>query len=181
MASLPTNAQLIKDLSLQRHPEGGYFAETLRTSEVVSSPFADSHERSLTTAIYYLLTPDSPKGVIHRNKSLTVHVLHHGRSLYTLIKPGPPGAAPTIRKVVMGDNAQAGEVRQLVVGGDEWKMSEIPDIDLRSGKDVGCLITEVVVPGFYWEDHEYLTQRGLEALFASEPENIALYASRVKN
>lgn len=28
-----------------------------------------------------------------------------------------------------------------------------------------CLITEVVVPGFDWEDHQYLTLEGLQEIF----------------
>ena len=59
----------------------------------------------------------------------------------------------------MGSNTSAGEVRQLLVH-DAWKMSEIPPEDLEAVKkgevsadEVGCLITEVVVPGFVWEDH----------------------------
>lgn len=140
--------------------------------------------------------------MIHRNKSLvspasifsnddqadisrkTVHVLHHGRALYTLIKPGNgPNEPPSVRKVMMGANAAAGEVRQLVVGGDEWKASEIPAEDLQSDRneqDVSCLITEVVVPGFYWADHEYLTKEGLEKLFATAPDQIPKYMPRIK-
>jgi predicted cupin superfamily sugar epimerase len=28
-----------------------------------------------------------------------------------------------------------------------------------------CLITEVVVPGFAWQDHQYLTLEGLQEIF----------------
>lgn len=72
----------------------------------------------------------------------------------------------------MGTNIAAGEVRQLLVG-NSWKMSEIPKEDLalvEAGKvtkdEVGCLITEVVVPGFVWEDHAFLTKDELDKLFA---------------
>lgn len=71
----------------------------------------------------------------------------------------------------MGSNTAAGEVRQLLVH-DAWKMSAIPAEDLEAVKagrvsadDVGCLITEVVVPGFVWEDHAFLTKTELEKLF----------------
>ncbi|KZV93379.1 hypothetical protein EXIGLDRAFT_50131 [Exidia glandulosa HHB12029] len=177
------NSLLVEQLHLLKHPEGGYYAETLRDEHNVPSPYAGDDARNLTTAIYYLLTPDNPIGVIHRNKSLTVHVHHQGRALYTLIRPGKaPGDAPRVRQVVVGPNAAAGEVRQLVVGGDEWKASEIPAEDLKSGDDerVGCLITEVVVPGFDWRDHEYLTKDGLRELFAAAPEELSKYEGRVK-
>lgn len=35
------NSQLIKDLKLQKHPEGGYFAETGRWNEIVPTPFVN--------------------------------------------------------------------------------------------------------------------------------------------
>lgn len=87
-----------------------------------------------------------------------------------------------MRRVTVGPDAAAGEVRQLVVGGDEWKASEIPDEDLQGGdkERVGCLITEVVVPGFHWQDHEYLTKQGLQELFAGAPEEQAKYETRIK-
>ena len=34
------------------------------------------------------------------------------------------------------------------------------------------MITEVVVPGFDWDDHKYLTREGLERLFGGDEEKI---------
>jgi predicted cupin superfamily sugar epimerase len=101
-----------------------------------------------------------------------MHVLHQGRATYTLVHPPKtPSESPRVERITMGTNAAAGEVRQLLVG-DSWKMSEIPKEDLvkveageLSKDEVGCLITEVVVPGFVWQDHAFLTQSGLEDLF----------------
>ncbi|KLO08686.1 hypothetical protein SCHPADRAFT_944236 [Schizopora paradoxa] len=187
------NTKLIETLSLAPHPEGGYFVETDRQEEVVPSPFAHGKERSLGTSIYYLLTPERPMGYFHMNKSVTYHVLHQGRAEYTLIRPPPtlplttpslhsdPVASsdsvqvpsPRIETVIMGTNADAGEVRMLLVGTGVWKRSNLLPEDLELAKQspelsdkTGCLITEVVVPGFDWEDHKYLTKNGLEKLFA---------------
>jgi predicted cupin superfamily sugar epimerase len=95
----------------------------------------------------------------------TFHVHHAGRSLYTLIKPPTnSNELPTIKRVVMGTNIQAGEVLQLYVPGGWWKASEIPPEDVESVKrgeadpeSVGCLITEVVVPGWTPDQHGFLT------------------------
>jgi predicted cupin superfamily sugar epimerase len=64
----------------------------------------------------------------------------------------------------MGTNIQAGEVLQLFVPGGWWKASEIPPEDVESVKkgeadpeSVGCLITEVVVPGWTPDQHGFLT------------------------
>jgi predicted cupin superfamily sugar epimerase len=94
--------------------------------------------------------------------------LHHGRAEYTLITPGNP---PVIEKKVLGTNAAAGEVMQLLVGTGIWKKSSLLPADLEMAKTqdekdhTGCLITEIVVPGFHWEDHEFLTLEGLQGMF----------------
>ena len=64
-----------------------------------------------------------------------------------------------------------GEHRQLLVGTGIWKKSRILPEDIALGKSeedkdrVGCLITEVVVPGFHWEDHVFMKKSHLEELF----------------
>ncbi|KAL5536156.1 hypothetical protein ACEPAF_4261 [Sanghuangporus sanghuang] len=183
------NKELIKSLSLIKHSEGGYFYETDRQELTIPSPFADNQARSLATSIFYLLTHDDPTGVIHMNKSVTYHVLHQGRAEYTLIAPGVAGKPPTIEKKVMGPNAAAGELRMLFVGTGIWKMSRLLPEDLAVGitpekaDKVGCLIHEIVVPGFHWEDHQFLTKEKLDALFEGSPdkeEKIKLFASHVK-
>ena len=75
---------------------------------------------------------------------------------------------------VMGPNIHAGEVLQLLVPTGVWKMSKLLDDDLTAAltegtKDhCGCLITEVVFPGFAWEDHGFLTRQGLIDLWGNE-------------
>ncbi|KAI0646202.1 RmlC-like cupin domain-containing protein [Trametes meyenii] len=164
------NSVIVEQLKMHKHPEGGYFAETDRQTDLVPSPFAGGALRSLATTIYYLLTPDEPNGVFHMNKSATMHVLHQGRAEYTLITPGSP---PTIEKKIMGPNIHAGELLQLLVPTGIWKMSRLLDEDLNgvttSGSDakekIGCLITEVVFPGFAWEDHGFLTREKFDELW----------------
>ena len=96
-----------------------------------------------------------------------MHVLHHGRAEYTLIHPPTSKAPARVERIVIGPNARAGEVRQLLVGTSVWKMSRILPEDLKSAdkERVGCLISEVVFPGFHWEDHAYLKRDQLDGLF----------------
>ncbi|KAG8925279.1 hypothetical protein FRC02_009795 [Tulasnella sp. 418] len=105
-----------------------------------------------------------------------MHVLHQGRARYTLINPRPSDATgkwtPEMTYATMGENQQTGETRQLFVAGGVWKMSTIPDEDLNlvkeskaKGEKVGCLISEVVTPGFVWQDHEWMTMDTLKELF----------------
>lgn len=173
------NKLLIDTLNLQPHPEAGFFCETARTEETVYSPFAGDAIRNMATQIYYLLTPDSPQGKMHMNKSITYHLLHQGRARYTLIRPASgPSSSPEIKHVVMGADSSQGEVRQLVVEGGWWKASEIPREDLNDEEadrdKIGCLISEVVVPGFDFADHKFLDRKGLVELFGGDESHPAV-------
>lgn len=105
-----------------------------------------------------------------------MHVLHQGRSEYMLIYPNKdPQGSPRIERVIMGPNAAQGEVRQLYVPTNVWKKSRLLPSDLdevangRVDKErVGCLITEVVVPGFDWRDHKWMTVADLNEIFGKE-------------
>lgn len=95
-------------------------------------------------------------------------MLHQGRAEYTLITP-VAGGPPKVEVKVMG--VGPGEHRQLLVGTGIWKKSRILPEDIALGKSdqdkdkIGCLITEVVVPGFHWEDHVFMEKRHLEDMF----------------
>ena len=83
-----------------------------------------------------------------------------------------------------------GEERQLLVGKGVWKKSRILPEDVALGKSdeekdrVGCLISEIVVPGFHWEDHGFMKRRDLDELFRGVEGGehlIARFAKHVKN
>lgn len=93
----------------------------------------------------------------------------------------------------MGPNEAEGETRMLLVGTGVWKMSELPQEDLDTAEAaptdaereqarnrVNCLITEVVVPGFDWDDHKYLTREGLEKLFEGDEEKTKRFERDLK-
>ena len=66
----------------------------------------------------------------------------------------------------MGPHIDQGEVMQLYVPGGWWKASEIPEEDLllldapgdgAPSKDrIGCLVSEIVVPGWNPDQHMFL-------------------------
>ncbi|KAJ1566004.1 hypothetical protein HK096_004780 [Nowakowskiella sp. JEL0078] len=177
---------LIKSLGLQQHIEGGYFVETDRAKENIRSPFPSEPSsttnlvtqrpefipelRSLSTSIFYLLTPNSPQGGFHRNKSRTIHTLHRGRGVYVLIHADEPGDIKRIESFVVGSDVAAGERLQWVVEGNKYKASYLlPDID--GGKESsGLLISETVVPGFEYCDHDFLSQDALLSLKKEQEE-----------
>ena len=66
---------------------------------------------------------------------------------------------------------------QLMVGSNVWKKSRLLPEDVTAAQadpvkqqHTGCLITEVVFPGFDWQDHQFLTVEKLKALFGGSEE-----------
>ncbi|CCF56969.1 hypothetical protein KAFR_0B06720 [Kazachstania africana CBS 2517] len=152
----PTTLQnIIKDWQLIKHREGGYFKETDRSPFTLSLTDGDTPmERNYSTLIYYLLTPDSPVGKFHKNKNRIIHILQRGKGQYVLIYPNGK-----IKSFKVGFDYANGEISQWVVPGGVYKASFlIPNEEF----DNSILISEVVVPGFEYEDHLFMS--GLEEL-----------------
>ncbi|KAG4033734.1 hypothetical protein MFRU_004g02370 [Monilinia fructicola] len=180
----PQIQELIKGLNLRPHIEGGFFAETDRAQDTVPSPFGsdksstsdlaphrpgfDPTVRNTSTSIFYLLTPHGPQGGFHRNKGRTVHTLHRGRGRYVLIHANEEGTPKRIETFIVGQNVAAGERLQWIVDGGKYKASYLlPDED--GGEDSqGLLISETVVPGFEYCDHDFLSLGALKTLVGSE-------------
>ncbi|KAM3075168.1 hypothetical protein ACMFMG_007380 [Clarireedia jacksonii] len=180
----PQIQEIIKALNLLPHIEGGFFAETDRAPDVVPSPFGsaksstsdlapqrpgfDPNVRNSSTTIFYLLTPNGPQGGFHRNKGRTVHTLHRGRGKYVLIHADEDGAEKRIETFIVGQNVAAGEKLQWIVEGGKYKASYLLP-DEEHGKDsMGLLISETVVPGFEYCDHDFLSPQGLKELVGSD-------------
>jgi len=68
----------------------------------------------------------------------------------------------------VGPNVAKGEKLQWIVEGGKYKASFLlPDED--SGKESqGLLITETVVPGFEFCDHDFLSRKGLTEMVGNQ-------------
>ncbi|KAK3360123.1 RmlC-like cupin domain-containing protein [Lasiosphaeria hispida] len=172
---------LITHLDLQPLIEGGYFVETDRDPLLIPSPFpptpaTPSHPsrpgfdpalRNASTNIFYLLTPRSPLGHLHRNRPRIIHTLHRGRGRYVVIHA--EATPPRVETFVVGPNVEAGERLQWIIEGGTYKASFLlPDREGGSESKSGLLITETVVPGFELFDHDFLTKARLERLVGTE-------------
>lgn len=139
--------EIIRKLRLIPHPkEGGFFLETYRSEESIpESVLSCRYERarSHSTAIYYLLTPDS-FSEMHRLKSDEVFHFYCGDPVEMLqISPDA-----TNRVIIIGNDVLEGEIPQVVVQKDVWQGCRLKD----GGKFalMGC----TVAPGFDYEDYE---------------------------
>lgn len=158
--------EIIDAWGLIKHPEGGYYRETDRSRfEMEVKQVADGQDskdsqsssstvrRNYHTLIYYLLTPDSPNGRFHKNKNSIIHILQRGKGQYVLTYPDG-----RVKSFKVGFDYANGEVSQWVVPGEVYKASFLlPNEEFSNG----LLISEVVVPGFDFEDHSFMTAKEL--------------------
>lgn len=155
--------QLIKQLALEPHIEGGYFSRTY-CSELTADITYASKPRYLLSSIFYLLTDDSPIGYLHKNQSDIIHYFHGGSPLsYLIIHPDG-----TLETKVLGVDLDSGQQLQLIVRGGCWKATE-----LKSG-EFG-LISEAVAPGFEYEDMELAEQQIIKNRFPQLWDRISRY------
>jgi predicted cupin superfamily sugar epimerase len=133
-----TAAQLIAALKLQNLPlEGGYYRETYRCETRIPGS-----AKSLCTAIYYLLTPDTCSA-LHRLPADEVYHFYVGDPVEMLQLDESGSQVHTL-----GHDILAGEVVQTVVPRGVWQGSS-----LKEGGQFALLGT-TVAPGFDFGDYE---------------------------
>jgi predicted cupin superfamily sugar epimerase len=144
---MPTEDDLIRQLGLQPHPkEGGFFRETYRAVEAwpaTALPARYQGARSASTAIYYLLTPDT-YSALHRLQSDEIFHFYLGDPIRMLrLEPNGQG-----RTVVLGPDVFVGQQLQVVVPRGVWQGS-----CLEPG-GAFALLGCTVAPGFEYADYE---------------------------
>src|SRR5436190_11647405 len=107
------NAQdLIRNLQLQPHPEGGYYKETYRASKTVA--VGPEKVRNVSTAIFYLLE-NADKSVLHRIQSDELWFFHQGEPLEIVyIQHGQ------LTSIILGNAVDRGEIPQTLVPANTW-------------------------------------------------------------
>ncbi|MGL6074201.1 MAG: cupin domain-containing protein [Fimbriiglobus sp.] len=136
-----SSADVIQRLQLQPHPvEGGYFRETQRTKGILH---AFGSERSIGTAIYYLLTAETVSEM-HLLPGDEIFHYYLGDPLETLLLH-PDGSS---RTHVLGNDLIAGQFPQLVVPGGVWQGSH-----RLAGLHGYTLIGATMAPGFDYRDY----------------------------
>ena len=127
-------------LELQPHPvEGGFFRETYRSAETLRTRGAD---RSVSSAIYYLLTPKTVSA-LHRLPGDEVFHFYAGDPV-RMLQLWPDGSTRTL---TLGTDLKAGQVPQLVVPGEVWQGSVLAD------GGAWALLGATMAPGFDYADY----------------------------
>lgn len=143
-------------LRLAPHPEGGYYREVYRSSEVVRRaglPARFGGDRSLCTSIDFLL-PAGRYSALHRIAGDEVWHFHAGDDLW-LHTIDPAGE---LRSVVLGVGGGA-RVSQAVVPAGSWMAAE------TGGQQGYALVGCTVAPGFDFADFELGQAEGLAREF----------------
>lgn len=136
----------IEKLRLEPHPEGGYFRQTYRSDVMIARdalPPGFGGARAASTAIYFLLEGEN-FSAFHRLRSDEVWHFYAGSPLAVeVIESGRLRST-----ILLGDDAEAGQVFQAVVPAGCWFASHVAD--WNGWALVGC----TVAPGFDFEDFE---------------------------
>ena len=155
--------QIIQKLGLVPHPcEGGFFLETYRSPDVIKHPGLPARyrsQRNASTAIYYLLTPDT-FSEMHRLPTDEVFHFYLGDPV-TMLRLFPDGSS---EKVTLGTDIPSGQKPQLVVPQNVWQGTRLND----GGEFalLGC----TVAPGFDFEDYESGDREKLIVEYPAEKE-----------
>jgi predicted cupin superfamily sugar epimerase len=135
-ASSLTAAEIVRQLDLIPHPEGGHFRETFRDHRLIEGG------RSASTAIYFLLARGE-RSHWHRIDATEVWHFYAGAPLL-LETAADEGVAVT--RVTLGPDLAAGEHPQAIVPTGAWQAAE----SRGAWTLVGC----TVAPGFAFERFE---------------------------
>jgi uncharacterized protein len=164
---MPSAKEIQELLKLQPLPvEGGFFAETYRSQSTLSQrslPAGYSGERPLSTAIYYMLTPDT-FSAMHRLKGDEVYHFYLGDPAEMLILT-PDGTGETL---LMGQDIVSGMRLQHVVPGGAWQGSRLAP----GGKF--ALLGTTMAPGFDPADFELGAREELSARYPAYAKLIAV-------
>ncbi len=153
-----TAKELINNLQLLPHPEGGWYRETYRSEETMTNK--NDAQRNVCTAIYFLLEGKG-KSHFHRIESDETWFFHSGEPLeIVMIADGMH------RKITLGNDILKGEMPQFTVPARTWFAAKI-----KSGTGYS-LVSCTVAPGFDFLDFELAEREKLSNEFSELKEVI---------
>jgi len=147
--------------------EGGFFRETYRSRWQISAEYLPEGvrgARSLATAIYYMLTPES-FSALHRLPGTEVFHFYLGDPA-EMLQLHPDGKTQI---VTLGHDLATGQQPQVVVRGGVWQGCRLAD------KGQWALMGTTMSPGFDYADYETGVRDELIAQYPDMAEAIRRY------
>lgn len=133
--------------------EGGYFKETFRSPQTISTPDREGGERNLFTKIYYMISPELGGSIYTETRAIT----------YILVSP-----KGHVEEYVLGRNTSKGHVPQLRVPGGFLKAGKILEEEESAtfpGETPFTLISEQASPGFDYRDRHVPSPSEVKTVF----------------
>lgn len=164
MQPRPSAEFWIAHLGLIAHPEGGFFAETYRSSlqlAVAAMHPPANGDRSASTAIYFLVTADRPS-CFHRLKADEIWHFYAGDSLEICCL----AADGQLEIKRLGADVQQGDCLQQLVPAGTWFGARLAS----AGEYALCGCT--MAPGFDFEDFDLARRADLLAQFPEQTDLI---------
>lgn len=160
-----TITEIINKFNLEKHPEGGYFKETYRSTGIITNENLNSNfigDRNYCTGIYFLLTSDSFSAFHKINQDEMWHFY-----LGTTLKLHMISPEGEYSFVLIGNDLLNGELPQFVVPAQYWFAVEV--VKENSFAFTGC----TVAPGFDFKDFVLPERKELITLFPQHSEIIS--------
>lgn len=162
-----TAEQVIQQLQLQSLPgEGGYFRESYRSGLTIPShvlPETYASDRRASTAIFYLLKPDT-FSALHRLPGDEIFHFYLGDPV-EMLQLHPDGSGQII---TIGNNVESGGHLQVLVPGGSWQGSRL----FPGG--AFALMGATMAPGFEFTDYMNSNRTELMAEYPRYSELIAM-------
>ncbi|MBO6525122.1 MAG: cupin domain-containing protein [Balneolaceae bacterium] len=156
--------ELVEQLDLQEHVEGGFYKETYRSKGIIkqgSTPENFDGDRNYSTGIYFLLTSDN-FSAFHRIKQDEMWHFYEGSPL-TIHMIDVTGHYSFQR---LGLDLKNHEQPQFTVPKNVWFASEVED------PNTYCLTGCTVAPGFDFTDFELAERKALIKAYPQHKEVI---------
>jgi len=134
------NKDIIAQLQLLPHPEGGYYRETYRSNQIIKTE--KGRDRNVSTAILFLLENED-KSRFHRIQSDELWFFHQGQPLEIVFINNDQ-----LEIIILGNDIDHGETPQAMIPANTWFGSRVKD---RKGYS---LVSCTVAPGFDFADFE---------------------------
>ncbi len=135
-----TSSEIIQQLDLKPHPEGGFYKETYRCEEQMITK--ENRKRAVCTGIYFMLENDNISH-FHRIQSDETWLFHQGATIelvYIFDKK--------LHTIFLGNDLTNGEVPQFVIPAKAWFAARVKNQKGHS------LVSCMVAPGFDFADFE---------------------------
>jgi len=142
---------LIEKLQLLRHPEGGWYRETYRSTETTLNKMGAI--RNVCTAIYFMLEGND-KSHFHRIQSDEAWFFHSGEPMEILMLNNNQ-----LRTITLGNDILNEQVLQFVIPAQTWFAAKI-----KTGSGYS-LVSCSVAPGFDFSDFELANREELSGIF----------------